>query len=442
MPIVALTENFKPTSLTGCQVWLDGADPMGTGVIPDDGILSTWTDKSGNANHGTAVNGPTYSRNQNTVNFTYASSQYYTLPNGAFPFGDTSYSYFIICKWNANDGPYGLIGGGGIGGPDQLITIRNVTGANTVGNYWYFDDITTTNTFTVGATTCIGAFYTTGRGARSVWINFVSGASASPTGFRAQTNNNNTVGAGLLSFSEYMNGTISEVLVYNSALSTQNRQIVEAYLAQKWGLTLPPSHPGLTTQYYYRIPLQRNVFNGTFTGGRNLIAPPPTSNAMRRITQFGSTFTTLAPYSLVALASSLSIGSATPAYIWSTAIPDNLKGGDVILGIFFNLYNSATQFAVNDAFDYGIYIDSTPIGLGDSTTARYVQTTASNYAISSGGIALGTNAILGYNPILLSVTIPGGATNLQIGISNSTIGLTTAAQIGVTVSIFSYTKNF
>ena len=441
MPILALTENFKPTSLTGCQVWLDGADPAGTGIIPNDGVLSRWADKSGNANHGTAVNNPTYLRNQNTVNFTYASSQYYTLPNGAFPFNDTSYSYFVVCKWNANNGPYGILGAGVLS-QDNLWVIRNTTGANTVANYWFSDDITTSTSMTPGATTCISAFYTTGRGLRSVWINFVSGASGNPTGFRAQPNTNNTVGAAVVSQSEFMNGTISEVVVYNSSLSTQNRQIVEAYLAQKWGLQLPNGHPGLTTRYYYRIPLQRNFANGTFTGGRDLIAPVPISNAIRRITQFGSSFSNLVPYSLVALASSLSIGSATPAYLWSTAIPDNLKGGDVILGVFFNMYNSATQFAVDDAFDYGIYIDSTPIGLGYSTTARYVQTTASNYAISSGGIALGTNAILGYNPILLSITIPGGATNLRIGISNSTISLTTAAQIGVTVSIFSYTKNF
>jgi hypothetical protein len=177
-------------------------------------------------------------------------------------------------------------------------------------------------------------------------------------------------------------------------------------------------------------------------GGRNLIAPPPTSNALRRITQFGSVFSNFATYSLVALATSLPQASASPAYLWSMAIPSTLKGSDIILGIFFNMYNSATQFAINDAFDYGIYIDSTPIGLGDSTMIHYVQTTASNYAISSGGIALGTNAILGYSPILLSFTIPGGATNLQVGISNSTIGLTTAAQIGVAASIFSYTKNF
>ena len=441
MPVLALTENFKPTSLTGCQVWLDGADPAGTGIIPNDGVLSTWIDKSGNANHGTAVNNPTYLRNQNTVNFTYASSQYYTLPNGAFPFGDTSYSYFIICKWNANNGPYGLLGAG-TSTADSLWTLKNTSGANTIINTWYSDDITTTTTMTSGATTCVSAFYTTGRGTRSVWINFVSGASGNPTGFRAQPNTNNTVGAAVVSQSEFMNGTISEVLVYNSTLSTQNRQIVEAYLAQKWGLALPPSHPGLTTRYYYRIPLQRNVANGTFTGGRDLIAPPPTSNALRRITQFGSVFSNLAPYSLVALATSLPQASASPAYLWSVAIPSTLKGSDIILGLFFNLYNAGSQFSVNDNFDYGIYVDTTPIGLGDSTTIHYVQTTASNYAMSSGGIPLGTNAILGYKPILLSFTVPGGATNLQVGISNSSIGLTTAAQIGVAASIFSYTKNF
>jgi hypothetical protein len=44
---------------------------------------------------------------------------------------------------------------------------------------------------------------------------------------------------------ELMVGTIYEVVVFSSALSTAQRQQVEGYLATKWGLqgSLPASHP-------------------------------------------------------------------------------------------------------------------------------------------------------------------------------------------------------
>jgi hypothetical protein len=43
----------------------------------------------------------------------------------------------------------------------------------------------------------------------------------------------------------WWNGFIGEVIVYNSALSTRERQQVEGYLAYKWGLrvSLPTNHP-------------------------------------------------------------------------------------------------------------------------------------------------------------------------------------------------------
>ena len=45
--------------------------------------------------------------------------------------------------------------------------------------------------------------------------------------------------------SSFVNAQIGEALIYNSALSTNNREIVEGYLAWKWGLqaSLPANHP-------------------------------------------------------------------------------------------------------------------------------------------------------------------------------------------------------
>ena len=246
------TSFFKPSDIAGCAMWLDGKDPAGTGTAPANGsTVSTWTDKSSNGFNATAVNNPTYSSSASGINFTYSSSQYYTLPNGTLPYGDTSYSYFIICNWTGNSGPYGIIGAGVLA-TDQLWVIRNTTGANTVANYWYSDDITTTTTMTPGQTTCIGAFYISGKGLRSVWINFSSGVSGNPANNRNQPTTNCTIGAAVVSQSEYMSGTISEVIVYNTSLSQTQRQQVEGYLAWKWGLngSLPPTHPYYTVQSY------------------------------------------------------------------------------------------------------------------------------------------------------------------------------------------------
>ena len=57
------------------------------------------------------------------------------------------------------------------------------------------------------------------------------------------------------------NGYIGEVIVYNIALSAPQRQQVEGYLAQKWGLTssLPVGHSGLTTTLYRADYTKQNI---------------------------------------------------------------------------------------------------------------------------------------------------------------------------------------
>ena len=47
----------------------------------------------------------------------------------------------------------------------------------------------------------------------------------------------------------FLEGSIAEIIAFNSALSTDNRQRIEGYLAHKWGLTanLPADHPYKTT---------------------------------------------------------------------------------------------------------------------------------------------------------------------------------------------------
>jgi hypothetical protein len=76
----------------------------------------------------------------------------------------------------------------------------------------------------------------------------------------------------------YFIGTIAEIIIYNSAISLNDQRQVEAYLAQKWGLTasLPAGHVGLTSSVYeVSVPLpkqriqSRNPYN-LATGGNTV----------------------------------------------------------------------------------------------------------------------------------------------------------------------------
>jgi hypothetical protein len=81
-----------------------------------------------------------------------------------------------------------------------------------------------------------------------MYMNGTNGLSVTP-GTRAQTSGPNYIG--MTSASERWSGQIYEVICYNSALSTTNRQKIEGYLAWKWGIqtSLPSNHP-----YYSAAP--------------------------------------------------------------------------------------------------------------------------------------------------------------------------------------------
>ena len=175
-----------------------------------------------------------------------------------------------------------------------------------------------------------------------------------------------------------------------------------------------------------------------------IIVPVNTSAVtMGLITQYRANTPALATYALAPIANAVSQNSATPVVVWAGVIPAAALGLNVIISIFFNFYNASTQFTVGQTFNYGIYIDGTSISTDPmNATITYTQTTASNYAMSSGGTLLGTNGIIGIRPLMITATIPLTASNLQIAIANSSVALTTATQIGPSVTFTYYTKNF
>ena len=169
-----------------------------------------------------------------------------------------------------------------------------------------------------------------------------------------------------------------------------------------------------------------------------------TAVTMGAISQYKSNTSALSSYVLTPIANAVTINNASPTVVWQAAIPSAALGLNVIMSVFFNLYNSSAQFTVGQTFSYGVYIDGVPLSIDSSTTTlAYTQTTASNYALSSAGVLLGTNGILGLKPIMITATIPATATNFQISITSSSAAMATnTMQIGASVVFTYYTKNF
>ena len=243
---------FSPRQISGLVVWLDGTDPAGNGVIPANGsTISTWVDKSGNGNNGTAVNTPTYVLSSKGV--ATSSGAYFTLPNGAFPFNDSSYTYFFVFTTTTTGSVNSLFGGGVPGTTRSTVAVRlGTNGANNViQTYWWqngIGDLLVTNTYSANAISIAETWYATGS-TRTITLNFSGSSTDSPAapGARLQANTNNYLGLAYPGDGA-LTGFHYEFLVYNTSLSTTNRQQVESYLAQKWGLTasLPGGHSHLT----------------------------------------------------------------------------------------------------------------------------------------------------------------------------------------------------
>ena len=152
----------------------------------------------------------------------------------------------------------------------------------------------------------------------------------------------------------------------------------------------------------------------------------------------------LSTYSLATISNAVAASSGTPTIIWSATIPAGAKGRNAILQLFFNLF-CASNFAAGQNFYYGLYVDGTPLAIGDSTTMKYVHTAANQYAISAAGVGLGTNPLFGYQPLVIPLAISPTASQIQLGITNSSLGMalstSTAPHVTSNVTVSSGTLN-
>jgi hypothetical protein len=258
---------YVPTSIPGCALWLDGADPTGTGVAPANGAtVSTWVDKSGNGRNASGGVSPTYNSSQKAITFngsSWLTTSYSSVPtnettfivyqttsaalaNNCFMIGPTNIGGRLILSVNENDG-FGLsfkIGSYGVANGSRIIQNQNQIYLGTT---------------TVASTTSF------------VYLNGTQGPSSTLTYSGSGTTQ---IGTAVSGTAIYI-GFIYEIVIYNTNLTTPQQQQIEGYLASKWGLqgSLALTHPNYlttgnfvrsltlaTTHPYYSLPPATRVF--------------------------------------------------------------------------------------------------------------------------------------------------------------------------------------
>jgi hypothetical protein len=236
---------ISPLSIPGCSLWLDGADPAGTGVQPSNGAtVSTWVDKA-TAKNATATGTPTYVTGGG-VNFN--GSSYFLNQN--FIMNLSQRSIFIVMQETSRtiySGVFLLIPTPN--SSNDHATNTSISVETTNGLYFANESYASrlgNSTLLVKAIYNDNMSGTTGSG-------YFNGTNATnvTAGAVAGTCSGYGVGgrwlSGSMSDSLRLNGVIYEIIVFNTPLNTIQRQSIEGYLARKWGIsisaTLPSPHP-------------------------------------------------------------------------------------------------------------------------------------------------------------------------------------------------------
>jgi len=232
---------FSMANISGMQLWLDGKDPLNNGNPPADGTsIDIWKDKSSKQNDMKAQRAATYTTSSNSLNFN--RSLYNSKDILPYPI-----DVYIVVKVNDTNGPFDICGLAAKNADD----FNSLTFGEYKRNYWHNGSsffTRTPNAIASSAETSTNFllmqwsideknFYIKRNGTQIMSTNSYTW-NQNPHYFQLGSRFYNDAGNNLV-------GSISEVLAFDSQLNTTQSQIIEGYLAWKWGLqsNLPDNHP-------------------------------------------------------------------------------------------------------------------------------------------------------------------------------------------------------
>jgi hypothetical protein len=269
---------WTPSRLS-TSLWYDAADS--STITVSGSTVSQWNDKSGNAFHisqTTDASRPVLTTNaqngRNVITFDGVNDILFTDVSAGLT-GSTSVSIISVFRQVSGGATEDIqMGVGQTDIPGQLRSFYRTNNSTTLGfGGWSRDVATSSVSLDIGGGYHIFSTWNTslvntdnvviGRdGVYATFSNNTGNLSLSYGGFSVGSMRGSSVG------NYYSNIQVGEILVFNSVISTANRQLIEGYLAGKWGLqsNLPSDHP-YRNSWNTWFDLSGNNNNGTLVNG-------------------------------------------------------------------------------------------------------------------------------------------------------------------------------
>jgi hypothetical protein len=220
---------FDPRGFGGCALWLDAAD---SNTVTGTTTVTEWRDKSGNGrNLGVGSGTTSYANN----GITLANS--YMFVTSAVNL--SNFTFFIVARSNSGTNNQTVFGAR----PNTSAVYGSTDGfgfyLDSTNNYRFYGG----STINVNRATNVASIFSFSPATGVIYEFFNGGFGGKLTGegTRTTTAQGFAIG-GEWQGSAYGNfvstATIYEVIVYNSTLTTSERQFVESYLSTKWDISL------------------------------------------------------------------------------------------------------------------------------------------------------------------------------------------------------------
>lgn len=245
-PIIFSSGKLWTPALITTAAWFDAADA--STITLNGSAVSQWTDKSGNgrnATQSTAANQPIYNRigynNKPTLSFD-GVNDFLNLTDGTVPTGNTNYSMFVVQRINvmADMMIFGRVGGAGGSGSACYL---GVIGSNVFGNWWAGTGVSLGGA--AGENNMYSIVYNNATSTLTPVRNGLFLENFTVPFVRNSTAPQQSIGGDIVNNNRYGNVAFSEAIVLHSNASIATRQLIEGYLAWKWGTvaSMPSDHP-------------------------------------------------------------------------------------------------------------------------------------------------------------------------------------------------------
>ena len=472
-----------PTSVAGLQVWLDGSDPS-NGVVPADGTaITTWVDKvTGNLHSAVPVNtankaifkgAGTVGGIKTTVGTMLFKNTPYRIPYTSFSPTYTIFSVFraetglttaglSMMPVLTNNSCYVLTGAADYQlyfgmYQDKYATAVGASGA------WYGMSVNTPSTTVRGQWVIATMQYSASTKTTTTFLNGIAMTSKGPNA-AAQNGgiawNDLYIGQNNSAGADYrLHGYIGEILIYNSVLSTTDRQSVESYLSLKYGFGVDCSG----TSGAYTMPTSFTVPSTSYLTATTITTTGASTSAAPIVVYYAATAGIISVDGLIQAgtgtltSNSASILTTIPVGTWYVYIRVTSPSG--VVGPFLgapatttvSLYTLPTSVAV------GTCVLQTSVASGTCTlvlsgpntanlvaskitvTVGSVAATVSSYTAGTATISFTvTPTTVGTTTITVVITAPPTGVTTNTTLTTTTVVQGPAASVAVTSGTLVY----